>query len=164
MTYATQSKAFQTFHPFLKTFDLWGQMSRWQSPSGTLLTSETSGLSSFFLHCLLRVYLNFTPTYLSPPWWHAVLLPFPSLLQRMAASVAVPREPPEASGRIPRGIWKAPDMFQVQQSGKIWMENMGKQWKTYTVPKRNPLQRSHHKFTRPSPAIRTVLLRVPAWN
>lgn len=45
-----------------------------------------------------------------------VLLPFPSLQQRMAASAAVPREP---SGRIFRQIWKAPDMLQAQ-SGKIW--------------------------------------------
>ena len=44
------------------------------------------------------------------------------------------------------------------------MENIGKY--ILKLPKRHPLvQISHHKFfTRLSPAIPTVLLRVPAWN
>lgn len=45
------------------------------------------------------------------------------------------------------------------------VEKYGKHWKIPKLPKRHPLQRSHHKFfTRLSPAIPTVLLRVPAWN
>lgn len=83
--------------------------------------SVTQWIELLFLHCLVRVYLNFTPTSLSP-WWHARAPAFSFIATKDGC---IRRSSARTFRKNFRQIWKAPDMLQAQ-SGKIWktLENI----------------------------------------